>query len=153
MEIISAAPKDFERLVCIWEAAVRATHHFLPEEKIVFYRVQIPKYLAAVPELELAVENGNIFGFIGTVPPSEDKPASIEMLFVDPGVHGRGIGKALVNHVATKYDPLTLDVNEQNPGGLAFYRRVGFHVLGRSETDSLGDPFPLLHLSNHQPGQ
>jgi putative acetyltransferase len=41
---------------------------------------------------------------------------------------------------------LTVDVNEQNPEALAFYRACGFTVAGRSEVDDAGRPFPLLHL-------
>ena len=37
-------------------------------------------------------------------------------------------------------------MNEQNPRALGFYRRMGFEVVGRSELDELGNPYPLLHL-------
>ena len=39
-----------------------------------------------------------------------------------------------------------LDVNEQNPEAIAFYTRRGFEVIGRSETDDAGRPYPLLHM-------
>jgi len=39
-----------------------------------------------------------------------------------------------------------LDVNEQNPQALGFYLHEGFEVIGRSETDGLGQPYPLLHM-------
>ena len=39
-----------------------------------------------------------------------------------------------------------VDVNEQNPEAVAFYRRLGFEVEGRSALDSAGRPFPLLHM-------
>ena len=39
-----------------------------------------------------------------------------------------------------------LDVNEQNPGAVEFYRRRGFEQVGRSPVDSDGRPFPLLHF-------
>jgi putative acetyltransferase len=54
-----------------------------------------------------------------------------------------GIGRRLVDHVAR---PTTVDVNEQNQAGVAFYRRLGFEVTGRSERDAEGRPYPLLHL-------
>jgi len=37
-------------------------------------------------------------------------------------------------------------LNEQNEQSLAFYLRLGFKVEGRSEVDSTGKPFPLLHM-------
>ncbi|MEG5438703.1 GNAT family N-acetyltransferase, partial [Enterobacter hormaechei] len=39
-----------------------------------------------------------------------------------------------------------VDVNEQNPQGVAFYRHMGFEQVGRSELDGQGNPFPLLHM-------
>lgn len=34
----------------------------------------------------------------------------------------------------------------QDPQGLAFYLQSGFVQAGRSERDSAGRPFPILHL-------
>ena len=39
-----------------------------------------------------------------------------------------------------------VDVNEQNPQALGFYRHLGFEQVGRSPLDGQGRPFPLLHL-------
>jgi putative acetyltransferase len=52
----------------------------------------------------------------------------------------------LVEHARLIKGPLTVDVNEQNPLALQFYERMGFKVVGRSELDGGGKPFPLLHL-------
>lgn len=41
------------------------------------------------------------------------------------------------------YGASELDVNEQARG---FYEHMGFKVVGRSETDDMGDPFPILHM-------
>jgi putative acetyltransferase len=49
-----------------------------------------------------------------------------------------------------RYPALILDVNEQNPPAAGFYARQGFVVVGRSETDGEGRPFPLLHLNRGQ---
>ena len=37
-------------------------------------------------------------------------------------------------------------VNEQNPQAIGFYLRMGFEMVGRSAVDSLGKPYPLLHM-------
>ena len=50
-------------------------------------------------------------------------------------------------HVRKGERVLTVDVNEQNPRAHAFYRRYGFVDVGRSEVDSAGRPFPLLHMT------
>ena len=40
-----------------------------------------------------------------------------------------------------------VDVNEQNPGALAFYKKHGFEIASRDEYDDAGRPFPILHLA------
>ncbi|MCY1185657.1 putative N-acetyltransferase YjaB [compost metagenome] len=67
------------------------------------------------------------------------------MLFVDPAQHGRGIGRALMEH-ALAQGARSVDVNEQNPQALGFYLRLGFVRHGRSPVDGSGKPFPILHL-------
>jgi putative acetyltransferase len=37
-------------------------------------------------------------------------------------------------------------VNEQNPAACRFYQACGFVVIGRSEVDDAGRPYPLLHM-------
>lgn len=39
-----------------------------------------------------------------------------------------------------------VDVNEQNTQARSFYEHKGFEVIGRSETDEQGEPFPILHM-------
>jgi len=43
-------------------------------------------------------------------------------------------------------DVLKVDVNEQNDQALGFYKGNGFKVISRSEMDSSGKPYPILHL-------
>jgi putative acetyltransferase len=39
-----------------------------------------------------------------------------------------------------------VDVNEQNIQAVGFYKHIGFHVLGRSESDGQGKEYPILHM-------
>ena len=68
------------------------------------------------------------------------------MLFVHPAWRGQGIGRRLLTHAVTALGATMLDVNEQNPQAVGFYRRMGFEVVGRSALDDFGKPFPLLHM-------
>ncbi|GAB6126662.1 GNAT family N-acetyltransferase [Humidesulfovibrio idahonensis] len=70
----------------------------------------------------------------------------LEMLFVRPGNFRQGLGGRLVRHAVRALGVREVDVNEQNPGALAFYQRLGFQIVGRSAVDGQGRPFPLLHL-------
>lgn len=140
--IDNVQPADFPDTVAVWEAAVRATHDFLTEEDIQFFKPLIlNQYLRAVDLRCVKDKNGNILGFIGV---AENK---IEMLFVHPDAHGKGIGKALLNYAIAQQGATAVDVNEQNPQAVAFYLHMGFRVIGRSATDGMGKPFPLLHMT------
>jgi putative acetyltransferase len=142
MNIRSRHASDNPKLAEIWLASVRATHSFLTEEDIQFYHPLVRnEYLPAVDVWVSETETGEPAGFIGL---SENK---VEMLFVDPAHHGRGHGRQLLAFASKLRGPLTLDVNEQNPGALAFYRKCGFVDVGRSELDGSGKPFPLIHMA------
>ncbi|MFR5659289.1 MAG: GNAT family N-acetyltransferase [Butyricimonas faecihominis] len=78
-----------ERCVELWEASVRATHDFLVEEDIEFYRPFVRENCEKLPLL-LHYEGDEIVAFLGY------DMTSIEMLFVDPDYRGQGIGRDLI---------------------------------------------------------
>ncbi len=133
---------DYPTLVKIWEDAVRQSHDFLTDKEIGDIRSQlIPLYFPNVNLYVICDGDGDaIAGFMGL---SHDK---IEMLFVNPREHGKGFGTSLIS-MAIDRDIKLVDVNEQNPTALGFYKRRGFKVISRDETDDAGRPFPILHMS------
>ena len=132
---------DFPRVVEVWEASVRATHHFLTEADIQSFKPLVREELPHVAQLCCVRDaEGQVAGFIGV---ERDK---VEMLFVDPSWRGQGIGRRLMTYAVTTLGATLVDVNEQNPQAVGFYMRMGFEVIGRSALDSTGKPFPLLHL-------
>lgn len=135
-------PKEYSEIVEVWESSVRATHHFLSEADIQFFKPLIlNEYLAAV---KLACsrnnETGRIVGFVGV---ADDK---LEMLFIHPDQRGAGIGKQLLNHAIDEMKIKYVDVNEDNLQAVGFYEHLGFTCFKRSELDGMGKPFPLLHM-------
>ena len=141
MNIHHVTPNEYSALVDLWEASVRATHHFLPEEDIQFFKPLIlNEYLSAV-ELRCAKdEQGNIHGFSGTA------EGNIEMLFVHPESFGQGVGKLLLNFAVKEQGATKVDVNEQNPQARGFYEHMRFTVVSRSAVDPQGKPYPILHM-------
>ncbi len=138
--VTSVEASDVPRLVEVWEAAVRATHHFLSEADIQNLKPLIEGGLLGQMTLGgIRDADGGLIGFVGIA------QGNIEALFVHPQWHRTGVGRRLVEHAA-ELGAWTVDVNEQNTEAVAFYHRLGFKVIGRSETDGLGNPFPLLHL-------
>ncbi|MBO9612985.1 MAG: GNAT family N-acetyltransferase [Dyadobacter sp.] len=132
---------DYPVLLEIWEAAVRATHHFLQEEHIQHFKPLIlNQYFDAVDLFCIRDQAGRIVGFAGL------SPETIEMLFIHPEYFGKRIGKKLMEYAIKERSIRKVDVNEQNPDALAFYKHLGFEVKSRSPLDGSGLPFPILHL-------
>ena len=129
-----------EGLLVVWESSVRATHLFLREGDVEHLRPFVKQGLQEVPLLFYAEEKGAPCAFLGM------DGNSIEMLFVAAEARGRGIGSALMRQ-ALALGASRVDVNEQNPQALGFYRRFGFEVKSRKAVDSLGLPYPILHCT------
>ena len=134
-------PEDFSRIVEVWEASVRETHHFLTEADITLFKPLVEQELPSVAELACVRDGaGQMVGFVGV---EKDK---VEMLFIHPEWRGQGIGRRLLEHAVRTLVATRVDVNEQNEQAVGFYQRMRFGVEGRSESDSLGKLFPLLHM-------
>ena len=123
-------------MVEIWEEAVSATHGFLSASDFAEIKTQLPEYFDKA-DVHVYEEGGAPEGFLGM---AGDR---IDMLFVRK--RGRGIGTELLNF-AVAAGARRIEVNEQNAKAAAFYKKYGFEVCGRSETDSGGHPYPLLYL-------
>ncbi|MNG94576.1 putative N-acetyltransferase YjaB [compost metagenome] len=133
--------RDYPELVQVWEDSVRATHDFLPEGYILLLREHVLRqYLDAVMLICCKDRQQRIQGFAGVA------NGRVDMLFVAPNARGMGVGKRLLRYAVDELNAERLDVNEQNPQALGFYLHEGFEVIGRSETDGLGQPYPLLHM-------
>ncbi|QFU02896.1 putative N-acetyltransferase YjaB [Halomonas sp. THAF5a] len=142
MYVESVEKEDYRELLEVWEASVRATHDFLREDDLLELKPLIyEKYFGALDLTCVKGEGGDILGFCGV------QGGKIEMLFVAPQARGAGIGSLLLDDAVTAQDASRVDVNEQNPQALGFYRHKGFSVTDRSALDGLGKPYPLLHMA------
>ena len=135
-----ARAEDWPALVALWRRSCEATHGFLAPDDLEALEEEVRRLLPAVEELWLAEARGRPVGVLGGA------GSHVDMLFVAPDWFRRGVGTLLLAHARRLHGPLTLEVNEDNPAGLAFYRARGFVVTGRSPVDSEGRPWPLLHL-------
>lgn len=132
-----------DALTVLWEKSVRATHHFLAEEDIQALVPFVRTGLSGVGTLVVAFDNLTPVAFMGI------DAGKIGMLFVAPACFGKGIGRKLAELGIARYGVRYVDVNEQNPQALGFYRRLGFEVFERTELDEQGNPFPLLKMELH----
>jgi len=132
---------EYQDVVNVWESSVRATHYFLKEEDIQYFKPLILNtYLDAVELRCIRNKDKDIVGFLGV---AED---NLEMLFIDPKYRGKGIGKSLLNFGIKNLNITKVDVNEQNEQAVGFYKHSGFEVIARSEVDASGKPYPILHM-------
>ncbi len=129
-----------EALTTLWEASVRATHHFLTEDNIQKLVPFVKVGLSSIKTLIIAHENNNPIAFMGI------EAYKIEMLFVSPDYFGKGFGRKLAGLGISEYGVRYVDVNEQNPQAIGFYRHIGFEVFVHMEFDEQGNPFPILKM-------
>lgn len=141
----SIGAAEYSVLAAIWRGAVDATHDFLAEadRDEIEARLQSDYFPAVV--LSVAERDGRPVGFSGVL------DGTLEMLFVDATQRDGGIGTALLAQAIRDHAVTKVDVNEQNVSAAGFYAHRGFEVVGRSETDDAGRPYPLLHLRLSRP--
>jgi putative acetyltransferase len=142
MYIEKVIKADHLQLIDVWEASVRATHHFLAEADLQALKPLIlAQYFDAVDLRCAKNAQGEILGFCGV------HDGNIEMLFISPAARGKGLGALLAAHAVKEQGATKVDVNEQNEQALGFYQHIGFKVTGRSPVDGQGKPYPLLHMA------
>lgn len=132
--------KLISELTAVWESSVRATHTFLTDKDIIELRPFVETGLKEIDNLIVVYENCNPIGFMGVA------QRKVEMLFLDPACIGKGIGKSLITKAIHEYEVLYVDVNEQNPHAVEFYKHFGFVEFDRTEFDEQCRPFPILKM-------
>jgi putative acetyltransferase len=132
---------EHQQVIEVWEASVRATHDFLKEEDITYFKPLILNTYLDLVELK-CVRNAKreIIGFSGV---AED---NLEMLFICPDARGKGAGKALLQYSIKEQGITKVDVNEENPQAVGFYEKFGFKTYKRTELDPTGRPYPILYM-------
>jgi putative acetyltransferase len=140
--VFTVTPAEYPHVVEVCETPVWAMHHFITEADFAPFK---PLVRDALPHLDalryVRSDDGEIAGFIGV------EGSKVEMLFIHPLWYGQSGRKRLLQYVLTTPGATELDVNEQSDPALGFYRQLGFDFVGRSGCDSIGKPYPLLHMS------
>lgn len=136
----SIGAAEYPELAAIWRGAVDATHDFLAETDRDEIEARLQSDYLPVVILSVAELGGRLVGFSGVL------DGNLEMLFIDAAQRGAGIGSAILTRAIEEHGVTRVDVNEQNVLAAGFSVRRGFEVVGRSETDEAGRPYPLLHL-------
>jgi putative acetyltransferase len=141
MKIETTTKAEYCELIEVWESSVRASHDFLTGADILLLKpLIVDHYFDAVDLRVVKNEHSEIVGFIGVA------QGNVEMLFISPEHRNKGIGSLLLKYAIANQSVTKVDVNEQNPDAVGFYKHAGFSITGRSPLDGQGKPFPLLHM-------
>lgn len=133
--------KDINEILDTWESSVRATHDFLSEDDIISIKPQVIEGVKYVSKLLCVRDKKDTIKAFMRI-----HDFKIEMLFVSNESRGKGIGKKLIEYAIEVLNVNYVDVNEQNPQAIGFYKHMGFQVFKKSEFDEQGNPFPILHM-------
>jgi ribosomal protein S18 acetylase RimI-like enzyme len=139
------AGTDAEACLDVWRRASEHGHPFLGHDQLDADAVLVREIYLPKAEIVVAESEGRLAGFVALL------DAFIGGLFVDPRLHGQGIGRALVGAAAKLHGDLLVDVYSENAGALAFYRRLGFVETGRRPRDDQGRPHTLVTMLRTAP--
>ncbi len=132
--------RDMGEVLDVWYRASLIAHpflaaEFLEQERRLIAEEYLPQSETAVYELD-----GRVVGFVSMV---GDEVGGI---FVEPGLHRQGIGRALLDHVFESRTVMELGVFEKNEAARSFYLAYGFEVVGRRVEGDTGEPELRLRI-------
>ncbi len=136
-------PADAEPLGALWVAAWNAT---LPEidfsTRAPWFRGWLVGHLATAVAVCAEAADGTLLGFVGFDPAT----GHMEQIAVHPDAAGMGVATALLDAAkAACPTGITLDVNQENPRAVAFYRREGFVIT--AEGVNPGGSRPIYRMA------
>lgn len=96
---------------------------------------------------ELAMADGHAVGYLGHELQREKRVLHLHKIYLSPELHGRGVGQAMLAHVAQTarnvgMHAVELGVNKANHRALAAYGRAGF-VVAESFVQDIGNGFVM----------
>ncbi len=112
--------RDLADLLEAWYSASKLAHPFLSEDFLEQERQKIPSFYLPNAETWVYEKNGTVIGFIALI------GNEVGAIFLDPKFHGKGIGRALMDHAKSIRNVLELDVFKDNAIGRNFYKKYGF---------------------------
>ena len=112
--------EDTDAVVSVWKSATSLAHPFLSDDFVAQEEVNLRTLHLPNAETWVLEDHAGTVGFIALL------GNEIGGLFLDPALHGRGLGRAMVDHAVALKGPLRVEVFEKNAIGRRFYERYGF---------------------------
>ncbi|RLA27868.1 MAG: GNAT family N-acetyltransferase [Gammaproteobacteria bacterium] len=133
--------KDTDAVVAIWRSANSLAHPFLGEAFVAQEAINLRTLYLPNAETWVLEDNETPVGFIALI------GDEIGGLFLEPSLHGRGLGKTMVDHAVDIKGSLRVEVFEKNTIGRRFYERYGFVEVGKYRHEASGEMTLKLALS------
>jgi putative acetyltransferase len=140
VSIRTAHEADLDVLTDVWERAARSSHDFMDPDDFEELRPFIRDAYLPSMLVRLAEADGVPIAFVGSL------DGHVELLYVEPAHHGRGLGTRLLAEVAPG-GARSVEVYAGNTTGVGFYLSQGFRETRRRETDAAGRPYPMVVLT------
>lgn len=115
---------DTEAVVTVWRAATQVAHPFLAGDFIESEADNLRYIYLVHAQTRVTEIGGHVVGFIAMI------GNEVGGLFLDPDLHGTGLGRAMVDDAAKVHRALEVEVFERNVVGRRFYDRYGFRPIG-----------------------
>ena len=129
---------DLGEVLDAWYLASLEAHSFLSEDFFKAERELLSDRWLPSSDTWVFEIGGHVVGFVSMV------GNEVGGIFVAPNRQNRGVGRALLDHVAATRLYLEVEVFNANTIGRRFYGAYGFRVVGEGLDDTTG--LPILRL-------
>jgi putative acetyltransferase len=123
---------DLEAVLDSWEVSTRLAHRFMTDAFIIQERKNITEIYLPNTDTWVAEVDGKVQGFIALM------GNEVGAIFLQPGNHGQGIGKALMDKARMLHGDLVVEVFKVNAIGRNFYLKYGFDFLDETLHEPTG---------------
>ncbi|MGE4293630.1 MAG: GNAT family N-acetyltransferase [Desulfovibrio sp.] len=131
---------DCQVILDIWMEASRSGHPFFDELELQRQRELVATVYLPAAEIWVAEEHGELLGFVGMM------DSLVGGLFVAPKHQNKGVGRRLLESMAEKRRPLSVEVFVGNRRARSLYERCGFEFYERGWNDDVFPPQEILIL-------
>ena len=123
MKIRHYSDSDLESVLSLWEVATRMVHPFMTDEFIAQEKHNVAEIYMPNTDTWVVEIEGNVEGFIALM------GNEVGAIFLHPTLHGKGIGKALMDKAQEIHGNLEVEVFKENAIGRNFYSQYGFEFM------------------------